>query len=230
MSPEPSRSRAEAINAITQTVALIAAGIWGVYTFIYQAQIAPGLAPPTVTLSSSLEKVGKQNDITAIRMSLTRTNPGQNTVRILAVTYNAVGIKEHFITGGETNPAFNQAEPNTHRIHESRYMGQPEREEFLFKEGVLFAGADAHGSVSALSPNESVTREIMLYADRKKFDRIKLKVSLFFQKESQEGRPLKLLTAQDGSLSVVEEKPCQPGPGCVPIEFTDYATELSLWD
>jgi len=230
MSQEPSRSRAEAINAITQTVALIAAGIWGVYTFIYQAQIAPGLAPPTVTLSSSLEKVGKQNDITAIRMSLTRTNPGQNTVRILAVTYNAVGIKEHFIKEGETNPDFNQAEPNTHRINVSRYMGQPEREELLFKEGVLFAGADAHGSVSALSPNESVTREIMLYADRKKFDRIKLKVSLFFQKESQEGRSLKLLTAQDGSLSVVEEMPCQPGPSCVPIEFTDYATELSLWD
>ena len=221
---------AESFNAMTQTVAIISAGLWGVYTFVYQAQIAPSLAPPTVSLSSTLERVGKQKDIAAIKMSLTRTNPGQNSVRILALTYNAVGIKEHFIGHEEKNSDFATNDLNMQHLHKSRYVGKPEREELLFKEGVLFRGANATGSVSVLSPNETVTREVMLYADRKKFDRIKLKVSLFFQKESQLGRPLLLTTKNDGSIGVLEENPCQSGPDCPAIEYTDYSTELSLWD
>jgi len=230
VSDKKSMFDAESVNAITQTVALISAGLWGVYTFIYQAQIAPSLAPPTVSLSSSLEKVGKQKDTAAIKMSLTRTNPGQSSVRILALTYNAVGIKEHFIVDNEKNDDFAESELNTQYLYKSRYVGNSEREELLFKEGVLFAGANPNGSVAVLSPNETVTREVMLYADRKRFDRIKLKVSLFFQKESQSGRPLVLTTKNDGSISVVEKNPCQPGPDCPAIEYTDYSTELSLWD
>jgi hypothetical protein len=221
---------AVSVNAMTQTVALIAAGLWGVYTFVYQAQIAPSLAPPTVSLSSNLETVGKQKDTAAIKMSLTRTNPGQTSVRILALTYNAVGIKEHFIGDEEQNSDFAVNDLNAQHLHKSRYVGKPEREELLFKEGVLFEGANPNGSVSVLSPNETVTRAVMLYADRKKFDRIKLKVSLFFQKESESGRPLVLTKQNDGSISVIEENPCQPGPDCPAIEYTDYSTELSLWD
>jgi hypothetical protein len=88
-------------------------------------------------------------------------------------------------------------------LHKSRYVGKPEREELLFKEGVLFRSANPTGSVSVLRPNEKVTREVMLCADRKKFDRIKLKVSFFFQKESQSGRLLLLTTRNDGSICIL---------------------------
>ena len=50
----------EALNNMVQTLAIIMAGAWGVYTFVYQAKIAPGLEPPTISVSSTLEKAGQK--------------------------------------------------------------------------------------------------------------------------------------------------------------------------
>jgi hypothetical protein len=222
---------ADTVNNIVQTIALIGAGLWAVYTFIYQSEIAPSLAPPTVSLTSTIEKTGKQGQMTAIRATLTRSNPGQNSVRILALTYNAVGIKEHFRAGENPHPGFLADTPQSAVVNVARDYGPPERQEVILRNGILFAGAHPDGSASALSPEESVTRDIIFYADRSRYDRIRLKVRLVFQKESDPGVPLVLTTDAEGLIGASEAASCRkPGTRCAPLYASDYVTELSLWD
>src|SRR5918997_2323737 len=92
----PSKFSMETLNSAVQTLAIVGAGAWAVYTFIYEAKIAPDLAPPSVSVTSALEKVGQRGDLVAIRSTVTRTNVGQTEVRVLGLTYNVVGVKMHF--------------------------------------------------------------------------------------------------------------------------------------
>jgi hypothetical protein len=61
--PEPTRSSwsMETLSSAVQTLAIVLAGAWGVYTFVYEAKIAPGLAPPSVSVTSALERVGEKD-------------------------------------------------------------------------------------------------------------------------------------------------------------------------
>lgn len=68
---------AEALNHVVQTIALLDAGIWGVYTFVYQAKVVPSLAPPTLSVTCTVEKAGQRGNLTAIRSTVTRANVGQ---------------------------------------------------------------------------------------------------------------------------------------------------------
>lgn len=225
------RLEADTVNNIVQTIALIGAGIWAVYTFVYQSEIAPGLAPPTVSLTSTLEKVGRHGDMTAIRATLTRANAGQNSVRVLALTYNAIGIRENFLAGETINPAFAEIDPAATSVSAAKYYTEPARQEAILRHAILFAGAHPGGSPAELSPGESVTRDIVFYADRKKFDRIRLRVQLLFEKASEPGVPLALETDAQGLITAVPGASCRvAGGGCATLYASDYVTELSLWD
>src|SRR5919107_2022936 len=96
--PEPTRSKwsMETLSSAVQTLAIVLAGMWAVYTFVYEAKIAPGLAPPSVSVTSALERVGQRDGMVAIRSTVTRTNVGQAEVRVLGLTYNVVGVKVRF--------------------------------------------------------------------------------------------------------------------------------------
>jgi hypothetical protein len=225
------RLEADTVNNITQTVALILAGAWGIYTFIYQERIAPALAPPTLSVSSVLEKAGHHGDLTAIRCSVTRTNVGKSSVRILGLTYNVTGIKEHFLTGSSVNNDYNMGWGNASTVTRTRYQLEPTRQEIILRNGTLFAGAHPNGNPSDLNPEEAVTRDMVLYADRARFDRVRLHVTLVYARLDDAPTPLVLEADDRGLLEAKVAPQCRDQePICAPVFTTDFTTELSLWD
>lgn len=228
---EKVRLDADTLNNITQTVALLAAGAWAVYTFIYQEMIAPAQAPPSLSVSSVLEKAGHQGDMTALRCSVTRANVGQSSVRVLGLTYNLVGIKERFLTHDAFDPAFETAAKESRQIYKTRYQGSPERQEIILRSGLLFAGAHPQGDPSELNPAEKVTRDMVFYADRARFDRVRLHVSLAFGRLDDPATPLVLETTPDGMLEAHPAPVCRAAKTpCAEVFTTDFNTELSLWE
>ena len=222
---------ADTINNITQTVALILAGAWGVYTFVYQEQIAPALAPPTLSVSSLLEKAGRHDDQSAIRCAVTRTNVGKSSVRVLGLTYNLTGIKEHFLKGSAANPGFSMPSGNASQVIRTRHQLEPALEEIILQNGILFAGAHTDGSPSDLNPEEAVTRDMILYADRSRFDRVRLQVSLVYARLDDPPTPLSLEINNQGLLQASVAPECHTQkPACTEVYTTDFTTELSLWD
>ncbi|MBI0535619.1 hypothetical protein D9599_08545 [Roseomonas sp. KE2513] len=217
-----SRFSAETLNNVVQTLAIIGAGAWGVYTFIYEARIAPGLAPPSVSVTSTLERVGHKDGLVAIRSTVTRRNVGQTEVRVLGLTYNVIGVRVRFAEGGDLP----SAPPESGAVAQARDYAEEEGE-VLLRNGVLFDGAS--GGPSGLNPGEAVSRDLVFYADPARYDSIRFLVALSYAKMSEPPVPL-VLTLRDGRIAAVPGPGCGPQPSrCQALATTDFGTEFSLW-
>jgi len=221
----------EELSSIVQTIAIMVAGIWGVYTFIYQAKIAPSLAPPTLSVTSTLEKAGQKGNLIAIHSTVTRTNVGQARVRLLGITYNLIGIKEHFGSSAVSNSEFTTRVASSSSVLEPRYYGKPDKREVILRVGNLFEGATNLPAYPAeLNPGESISRDMVFYADQAMFDSLRFQVRLLYEKISDE--PIPLVFNVDGEGMIIAEKapPCASEPDkCKALNSTDFTTELSLW-
>ncbi|WP_165982773.1 hypothetical protein [Dankookia rubra] len=221
----------ETINSAVQTLAIVLAGAWGVYTFVYEAKIAPGLAPPSVSVTSTLERVGQRGDLVAIRSTVTRTNVGQTEVRVLGLTYNVVGVKVRFTEGSVMPGKMPEEVSMSSTIAQARYYDEPEGGEVLLRHGVLFEGATAQPSgPSGLNPGETVSRDLVFYADPTRFDSIRFLIELSYAKMSEPPVPLVFEVGRDGHVSAVPGPDCRAEPSrCRALMTTDFGTEFSLW-
>lgn len=240
MSPHENRKAAsgkrrlglEGLNTLVQTLAILGAGAWGVYTFVYEARIKPGLAPPSVSVKTDLARVGERDDRVAIRSTVTRTNVGQAGVRVLGLTYTAIGIRTRFAEPGAEaagrEAAFRAALTGAASLDVARDYVRESGATPILRQGVLFSGATPLPSEpSDLNPGESVSRDVIVYADRKAYDAVRFEVRLAYAKEGDPPVRLRFETGADGVLATVPAEPC-PAPTC-PLRTTDFATEFSLW-
>lgn len=221
--------RLERANALVQTLAILGAGAWAVYTFIYEARIKPALEPPAVSVTTSLVRAGERDRHVAIRSTVTRRNVGQTGVRVLGLVYNVTGVRVRF---GETaGAALSAMGPAPDRTTTARAYAFDGPGEAILRESRLFAGAtEAGGEPSDLNPGESVSRDLIVYADRDRFDFVRFEVGLVYTKADDPAVRLRFETAPDGTLALRPRVDCGTEPQtCERLKRTDFATEFSLW-
>ncbi len=218
-------------HKIVQMMAIILAGVWGIYTFIYQSKIVPSLARPTLSVTSRIEKAGQREDMVAVHTTVTRTDVGQTSVRLLGYTVNVVGIKEGFLKKPEKNPVFTQSDKQSSIILESLYSGLPEKSEVIMHFGRLYQGAtDMPADLSDMNPGESVSRDFIFFADRALFDYVDIHVRLVYMKLSDQPVPMTLDIGKDGKITASFEAFCPSQPKiCEAINITEFTTKFSLW-
>lgn len=220
-------------NAAVQTLAILGAGAWGIYTFVYEAKIVPGLAPPTVSVTSALEKAGEKGDLVAIRSTVTRNNVGQAGVRVLGLTYNVVGVRMRFgEASGAAGLARGEGLAGSSTVNAAKYYDEAGGGEVILRQGVLFEGATAlpTNGPSHLNPGEAVSRDLIFYVDRTKFDSVRFLVTLSYNKLSEPPVPLAFAVDGDDRLSAVAGPECRAPPrACAGLTTTDFGTEFSLW-
>lgn len=224
------RFGAEAVNNVVQSVAILAAGAWAVYTFVYQAKIAPALEPPSLSVTSTLEKSGSKGSRIAIRSTVTRSNVGHTGVRLLALTYNVIGSRVHFRDSADPNAGFNRDPDQASIVTAARDYEEPQQREVILRHGVLFEGATTLPSrPSALNPGETVSRDMLFYADRDRFDSVRFQVRVTYSKDADPPVPLVLRIDPEGQLQALPVASCKAGEDCTAVTTTDFATEMSLW-
>ncbi|KQO71185.1 hypothetical protein [Methylobacterium sp. Leaf89] len=221
--------RLERTNALVQTLAILAAGAWAVYTFIYEARIKPALEPPAVSVTTSLVRAGERDRHVAIRSTVTRKNVGQTGVRVLGLVYNVTGVRVRFDASSSGKPEDGQASAD--RTRTARAYDFAGSGEAILREGRLFAGATAAGGEpSDLNPGESVSRDLIVYADRDRFDFVRFEVSLAYTKGDEPPVLLTFETAPNGTLALKPDADCRADPQtCDRLKTTDFGTEFSLW-
>ena len=232
--PKPAASGSlgvDKINAAVQTLAILGAGAWAIYTFIYEARIVPGLAPPTVSVTSVLEKAGERGDLVAIRSTVNRNNVGQTGVRVLGLTYNVVGVRMRFGEGAGMDEAPGGDLARSSTVNAAKHYGEHDGGEVILRQGVLFEGAtELSSGQSHLNPGEAVSRDLIFYVDRTKFDSVRFLVTLSYNKLSERPVPLVFEINADGRLSAVTGPACRAEPrACESLTTTDFGTEFSLW-
>ncbi len=174
--------------------------------------------------------MGQREDLVPIRSTVTRTNVGQTGVRVLGLTYNLVGVRQRF-TGAPAAELPPEVPAGQRTVAEARYYNEAGPAEVILRSGILFEGATPlPGNRSDLNPGEAVSRDLIFYADRTRFDSIRFLVGLSYSKLSEPPIPLVLEVAGDGRIAAV------PGPGCGAeplrckgLATTDFGTEFSLW-
>ncbi|MCK2054870.1 hypothetical protein [Methylobacterium sp. 37f] len=217
--------RLERANALVQTLAILAAGAWAVYTFIYEARIKPALEPPAVSVTTNLVRAGERGQHVAIRSTVMRRNVGQTGVRVLGLVYNVTGVSVRFeaqTRDGATAPD----RTTTARAYTFDGPG-----EAILRESRLFAGAtEAGGEPSDLNPGESVSRDLIVYADRDRFDFVRFEVGLAYTRGDDPAVQLRFVTGTNGTLALRPRADCRTEPEtCARLKTTDFATEFSLW-
>lgn len=226
-----SRFGAERVNSFVQTVAIVAAGAWAVYTFIYEARIKPGLEPPAVSVTTELVKAGERDDHVAIRSTVTRKNVGQTAVRVLGLTYNVVGVRARFESDSASATKPTGTIDEAGQIAEAPGYTLSEPGTVILRQGVLFAGAtDEDAKPSDLAPGETLSRDLIVYADRSKNDFVRFEVSLVYAKEDDPPVKLRFEEAEHGRLTLGPRADCRTDPEpCRRLKTTDFAAEFSLW-
>ncbi len=84
--------RAVAITRdIVEIVAILAAGAWAIYTFVYQQRIVPANEPPSVLLTGSLQRMAERNGMVQMEYHATLRNTGHTRVYVIAEGFTVVG-------------------------------------------------------------------------------------------------------------------------------------------
>jgi len=73
------------IRDVVEIIAIVAAGVWAFYVFVYQNQVVPSLATPALEVSSRLERLGTHRNLVAIHVETKYRNIGSVTVYFLGV-------------------------------------------------------------------------------------------------------------------------------------------------
>jgi hypothetical protein len=150
-----------------QTIGIIIAAGWGVYTFVYKEITLPKSAPIDISMSMQLKKVGlakPKGKLMAVEMRVTATNPSSRKVYVLPSMWMVWGTEVHLNAPGDVDYK---------RIAE-----------LMNVQGGEFLENNVHPQVSTLlaagslfwdetlSPNETLTRTIIVYIPRARYDEL----------------------------------------------------------
>lgn len=81
------------VRHIVEAVAIIGAGIWGFYVFIYQERIKPASEPAALALSVNIDRLGRDAHREALRVTMVLRNTGKTEMDIAGEGYNVWGLR-----------------------------------------------------------------------------------------------------------------------------------------
>ena len=163
------RSFAQELNTWIQTIGIIIAACWGVYTFVYKEIMVPKSAPVNITLNLELKKIGtgllKNKDrirpLVPVELKVSAKNPSSREVYLLTGAWIAYGMKiDHF----EEVQSFSVKDI----VSEQNKLWYKERHS-----GVLKSTVVAFGGVfrdTSLKPDETTVRTLMFYLPPDEYD------------------------------------------------------------
>jgi hypothetical protein len=101
---------------VVEAVAIVAAGLWAFYTFVYQEKIKPAGEPPAINDSISVQRLGRDGRRDVLEVTISYHNVGRAEVDLAADAFNVWG--ERFGTrdvvkrlDGGNHAAFNRTVP-----------------------------------------------------------------------------------------------------------------------
>jgi hypothetical protein len=79
------------IRDLVEIVAIVAAGIWAIYVFVYTDRIEPFQKPVAPVVDASMTVEGAKGDLLAVRISQSIKDVGPGTLRVMGRAANVTG-------------------------------------------------------------------------------------------------------------------------------------------
>jgi hypothetical protein len=78
---------------VVETIAIVAAGLWAFYVFIYQEKIKPAADPVSITLNVDVQRLGRDATRDILRLDIGLRNSGKTELDVAADGYNVWGLR-----------------------------------------------------------------------------------------------------------------------------------------
>lgn len=149
-----------------EVVAIVIAGLWALYVFVYENRIKPALAPPSPIIAVEMRHVGNDGDLAVIRLDETIRNPGAAAVYFLGYSVTVLG--SNVIAPSSPAPATTQDFTNELEAYNTYSHAKPiYRDAFVTEEGTRGAG---HGLY--VQPGQTTAFSKEFYVPRRRFDHL----------------------------------------------------------
>ena len=233
------RSFGESLNTWVQTLAILAAGGWAVYTFVFKEIWAPNAAPINVSLTMEIGDGGRKaisgKSLRAIELNVSATNPSSRTVHLMPSVWQAIGYNVGVAQAPESFAKRLLGILGTGATkYEQRYAGAVRSE-------ILAGGRLVPDSI--LQPSETVHRRLVFYVPDDRFDSLEVitaiystvspeKAAVTWDVEPSGGfKPIIYRLDDKGGRTLVsnEEMSEMIGAKDVGLQLTAASHEQSLW-
>ncbi len=139
------------VRHIAETIAIVAAGLWAFYVFVYQEEIKPAGEPAALEVSISIQRLGRDARHDMLLVSTNYRNAGKTEIDVAADGFDVWGIRY-------------ASSPRSRRLAGAATAGIandiPERSRSLIEASVELREAAIGGDVKRhiiLEPNSAVT-------------------------------------------------------------------------
>ena len=183
------------IRDVVEVVAILLAGLWALYVFVYEQRIKPASEPPSLILTGSLHRLGAQNGLIRIGMNATILNNGHTNASLIATSFAADGLRYSA-----------NAAPVTDRSIDG--LTTYERDGRVASRTLVYRIVELTRQVSSkystsftLSPGQTVPYSSIFVVKSGEFDTIALYGSLAYTKNDvQGGYPTKIQYTQSNAV------------------------------
>ena len=79
------------VRDVVEIVAIIAAGAWAFYVFVYENRIKPSFATPDINVTASMQRLSTHNGLIGVGLHVELHNVGTVPARFLAIAVNVYG-------------------------------------------------------------------------------------------------------------------------------------------
>jgi hypothetical protein len=171
MADDGRRSFGQEINAWVQTIGIVLAAAWGVYTFFYTQIIVPKSAPVNITVDLSLKRIGtgdpnpinRAKRLIPVEMRISAKNPSSREIYLLPSAWIAWGLKVE--ANGSTTPEYFQKPAPINTQTGGNYL---ERHASVTASDVVAFGGLLIDTM--LKPNEVSSRTLIFYVPPNEYD------------------------------------------------------------
>jgi len=205
------------IRDVVEIVAIVAAGLWAAYTFVYENQVKPALSKPEMQFESTMTRLGERKGLVAVRLHGSLSNIGKNEVWLYGIAQSVVGLTvrpRRYAVRPAPNAGANTflSEPDW----------QTDRPTGVFTTAFLTRLADpAATSGFDLEPGQSFPIDRVFYIAARRFDQLRCRVSIRYG-----GSPTPIAFRLEQIDGVVKVVPKGDNDAYV---INEESSVLSLW-
>jgi hypothetical protein len=183
----------ETTRDVVEIVAITLAGLWALYIFVYENRIKPAIAPPELSVSAQMERVGAHDGFAVVRVQTHIKNVGTVPAQFLGFSVTILGSR--FLPYRPSVP-----NPLGPYVQEFRPFYSFTKPVVVYRWAYLTNATNpAIQADLRLNPGESSDKDTIVYAPMRAVDHLALYISNAYVKDTNHRIRTTLSYGPDGT-------------------------------
>ncbi len=186
------------VRDVVEVVAIVAAGVWAFYVFVYENRIKPSIAQPEIDVTASLQRLSERRGLIAAGLHLKFHNIGTVKAHFLGVAVNVYGQRVAFTA----SPRPVERSGGTYYGYDAYYRLEQDGTVYSFGY-ITHLGNPATRQDTELDPGTTIENYRTFYVPVGRFDLLSVGIDVPYTKYDERTLPAHLAVGPSGDVRVV---------------------------